>query len=89
MLHSCNIRTARMCAAGIYGKVMADSCPGNDDNTRETRAESRKQKRKTSASGAQGAMAPALLTASPWQQAAGRNGAVDVHSEMHHMSINL
>lgn len=46
MLHSCNSRTARMCAAGIYGKVMADSCPGNVDNMRKPESSGeRKEKR--------------------------------------------
>lgn len=35
-----------MCAAGIYGKVMADSCPGNDDNTRENQSGVKKAKKK-------------------------------------------
>jgi len=77
-----------VCAAGIYGKVMADSCSGNGDNKREKQRVV-EEGRKTTAGSAQGVMAPALRTTSPWQQAAGRNGGVNIHSERQHVSINL
>ncbi len=83
-----------MCAAGIYGKVMVDSCSGNGDNKREQQRvakeeEEEKKKKNPTAGSAQGVMAPALRTTSSWQQAAGRNGCVNIHSERQHMSINL
>ncbi len=80
-LHSCNSRTVRMCVQQVFMERWWQIVLWKRRQQREKQSSERRRrkKKKNNAGSAQGVMAPALRTTSSWQQAAGRNGGVNIH----------